>query len=172
MVAAFCSLHAQNPFIGQIKTYSVIEEPGVTYTWTVPSDWTIQNGQGTDSIEVLVGMISGYVVVTPSNTCGEGIAQERYFEPIDSTSSGLPLHIISAFNLYPNPVSDFLTAEFDAKVGEFEVAIFDMRGSQVFLNTQKTANKIVADFSKLPPGIYNACIRIGGYSINRKIVHQ
>lgn len=172
LIAAFCSLHSQNPYVGQIKTYSVLEEPGVTYTWTVPADWTIQNGQGTDSIEVLVGMLSGYVVVTPSNSCGDGLPRERYFEPIDSTATGLPQQIASSFKLYPNPVSDFLTAEFDATIGKFEIEIYDMRGSLIPVNTKKTTNRIITDFSNLPPGIYNARISVGGYSINRKIVHQ
>jgi hypothetical protein len=172
LIVVSLGLHSQNPYVGQTKIYSVIEQPDVVYTWSVPADWSVLNGQGTDSIEVIVGMLSGYVVVTPSNTCGDGIPQERYFEPIDSTATGLPQQIASSFKFYPNPVSDFLTAEFDNRIGEFEIEIYDMRGSLIPVNTETTSNRIIADFSKLPPGIYNARIHIGGYSINRKIVHQ
>ena len=54
--------------------YSVTEVSGVTYTWTVPSDWTITAGQGTNSITVTVGFDWGNIIVTPSNNCGLGPA--------------------------------------------------------------------------------------------------
>ncbi len=38
-----------------------------SYTWTVPSDWTINSGQGTSTISVTVGISSGNVCATPSN---------------------------------------------------------------------------------------------------------
>ncbi|MBK7095054.1 MAG: hypothetical protein IPH57_08415 [Saprospiraceae bacterium] len=47
---------------------------GVTYTWTVPSGWSITTGQGTNSITVTAGSSSGNITVTPSNTCGNGTA--------------------------------------------------------------------------------------------------
>ena len=58
--------------------YSVTAVAGVTYTWSVPSDWTITNGQGTNSITVTTGTAlgAGTVSVTPSNTvCGNGTAR-------------------------------------------------------------------------------------------------
>ncbi len=65
--------------------YSVTNVPGVTYTWTTPADWTIDAGQGTNSITVTCGASSGTVQVTPSNTCGNGTPQT-----ITVTSSLLP----------------------------------------------------------------------------------
>ncbi|MBN1118435.1 MAG: gliding motility-associated C-terminal domain-containing protein, partial [Bacteroidales bacterium] len=53
-------------------TYSVTEIAGISYNWTVPADWTIQSGQGTNSIVVKAGITSGSVEVTPSNGCGSG----------------------------------------------------------------------------------------------------
>ncbi len=53
-------------------TYSVTNVTGVNYAWTVPSGWTITSGQGTNSITVKAGTTSGYIVVTPSNSCGNG----------------------------------------------------------------------------------------------------
>jgi|GEM_PF-1574721 len=55
-------------------TYFVTQVPGVTYTWSVPEDWTIVAGQNTNSITVTVlsGAVSGDVTVTPSNSCGDG----------------------------------------------------------------------------------------------------
>ena len=55
-------------------TYSVANVAGVTYTWTVPTGWTITAGQGTNSITVVVGVNGGAVSVTPSNCRGSGTA--------------------------------------------------------------------------------------------------
>lgn len=57
------------------EIYSVTNVPGVTYTWSVPADWTITSGQNTSSITTSIGSQSGTVMVTPSNTCGNGTAQ-------------------------------------------------------------------------------------------------
>lgn len=55
-------------------TFYVTTPPpaGVIYTWSVPSDWIINSGQGTASINVTVGATSGNITITPSNICGNG----------------------------------------------------------------------------------------------------
>ncbi len=55
--------------------YSVYNWPGVTYTWTVPAGWSITSGQGTSSITVTSGTTTGTMIVSPSNSCGDGPAQ-------------------------------------------------------------------------------------------------
>ncbi|OFY08491.1 MAG: hypothetical protein A2W93_01335 [Bacteroidetes bacterium GWF2_43_63] len=65
--------------------YSVTPVAGVVYTWTTPADWAITAGQGTNSLTVTVGALSGTVQVTPSNSCGNGTPQT-----ITVTSSVLP----------------------------------------------------------------------------------
>jgi len=57
------------------ETYSVTTVAGVSYTWSVPADWTISSGQNTNSISVNVGTQSGNITVTPSNGCGNGTPQ-------------------------------------------------------------------------------------------------
>ncbi len=53
--------------------FSVEGSPGtVNYLWTVPADAEIIDGQGTDSINVIWGSVSGNVMVTPDNQCGTG----------------------------------------------------------------------------------------------------
>ncbi|NOU45633.1 MAG: T9SS type A sorting domain-containing protein [Bacteroidales bacterium] len=63
------------PCIGSNQTYSVTNVPGVTYAWQVPSDWTILSGNGTNSINVTIGVQAGAVLVTPSNGWGSGPTQ-------------------------------------------------------------------------------------------------
>lgn len=53
-------------------TYSVINTPGSTYTWTVPAGATIANGQGTNQITVNFGATGGTVSVVETVDCGDG----------------------------------------------------------------------------------------------------
>jgi len=57
---------------GATLTFSVTAVAGVTYTWSFPADWTLNNGQGTNQATVTVGTQSGNISVIPSNTCGNG----------------------------------------------------------------------------------------------------
>ncbi len=57
------------------QVYSVTNVAGVTYTWAVPTGWTITAGQGTNSMTVTVGTSDGNITVTPSNICGNGTAR-------------------------------------------------------------------------------------------------
>lgn len=63
-------------------SYSVINVPGVTYTWTAPASWGEPiSGQGTNAVtyNVTTSSASGYVKVTPSNACGVcATTTERY----------------------------------------------------------------------------------------------
>lgn len=56
---------------GETKKYKAVSEGAVSFSWTVPSDWNIVNGQGTDSLNVIIrssGDISAYAL----NSCGGG----------------------------------------------------------------------------------------------------
>ncbi|NVO18395.1 MAG: hypothetical protein HXX13_01770 [Bacteroidetes bacterium] len=78
---------------GTGQVYSVTNTTNVTYTWTVPSDWTILSGQGTNSISVTIGSSSGNVVVVPSNSCGNG------------PSSTLAVTVVTSAPLQPSVIS-------------------------------------------------------------------
>ncbi len=56
----------QTPCQGTTQEYDVLNVPGSTYTWSVPSDWTITSGQGTNKITTTVGTASGTISVTAS----------------------------------------------------------------------------------------------------------
>jgi len=66
---------AVNPCKGSTQTYSVTNEPGVTYAWQFPADWIITAGANTSSVTVTVGNTPGIVLVTPSTFAGSGPAQ-------------------------------------------------------------------------------------------------
>ncbi|WP_299760119.1 ice-binding family protein [uncultured Pontibacter sp.] len=56
---------------GNEATFSVKEVSGASgYTWQVPTGWRIVSGQGTASINVMVGITAGAISVTSINDCG------------------------------------------------------------------------------------------------------
>jgi uncharacterized protein (TIGR02145 family) len=65
-----------NPCINETGLiYSVTPQPNVTYTWSVPTSWSIIAGNGTHEISVKAGNITGNIEVVPSNIWGAGTAQ-------------------------------------------------------------------------------------------------
>ena len=58
---------------GSSQPYSFFGEVGVTYNWAFPNGWTQVAGGTTNSSEAIVGSSSGDIVVTPSNSCGNGM---------------------------------------------------------------------------------------------------
>jgi hypothetical protein len=55
---------------GENVTFSISALNAVSFTWSVPSGWGIQSGQGTGSILVKVGKSGGILSVFATNTCG------------------------------------------------------------------------------------------------------
>ncbi|WP_460924280.1 T9SS type B sorting domain-containing protein, partial [Pontibacter brevis] len=56
---------------GETVTYTLATvEANVTYTWGVPADWTLVNGQGTGTITVNTTATAGAVSVSATNSCG------------------------------------------------------------------------------------------------------
>ncbi len=61
------------PCQGDVELYSVTNVAGVSYAWTLPSGWS--GSSTTNSISATVGANSGDIIVTPSNSCGNGTAR-------------------------------------------------------------------------------------------------
>ena len=60
---------------GGIK-YTISAASGATsYTWTVPSGWTITSGQGTTQITLNAGSTGGNICVSSVNSCGSSISK-------------------------------------------------------------------------------------------------
>jgi hypothetical protein len=66
-----------------------------TYTWTVPTGWTITNGVGTNSITVTAGTTGGDITVTAENSCGISPAttQAVAVNPYPTVSAGPDLTV-------------------------------------------------------------------------------
>jgi hypothetical protein len=122
---------------GNTTTYSISSVNGATtYNWSVPAGWSILNGQGTNTITVLVGHNSGFVRVTPSNACASGSVRMKYvivncpgFRDNTLTNSETPDAV-----LYPNPANESFTIESGDALPSF-VEVMDISGKVVFNGT-------------------------------------
>lgn len=66
-----------------IITLSIAQVPGASsYTWTVPSDWTVRTGQGTYALSV-EPVSAGNVTVTANNCSGSSAVWTQYINPDD-----------------------------------------------------------------------------------------
>jgi len=136
-----------------------------TYTWVVPSGFTILSGQGTKDIVVKAGAnpASGLTIsVRASNACGTG--PFRLLNGISITlcpriGEGAAMNIVA----YPNPVSDLLNVSFDSdKNQDVLVTMMDAAG-RVVLNDNRNAdegtNKFEVSVKGMASGIYTMSLR-------------
>ncbi len=66
--ATVCESHSE--------VYSIIAVPLATsYSWSVPTGWSITDGQGTISLTVTTGSSSGNINVTANNSCGASVVR-------------------------------------------------------------------------------------------------
>jgi PKD repeat protein len=154
-----------NPDEGTNETYSVTAIPSVTYTWTIPSDWT---GSSTSfSIDVVVGAINGDITCTPSNSCGDGT-------PVSLTADVI-LNVFSLnnvnFNIYPNPANDYLNIELSSNNSKIDYALIDINGKVIVNNViESNQNFAKINISNLDKGIYTLRLIVDNEIINKKIV--
>ncbi len=142
-----------NPNPGTVQFYSVENQPGINYNWTIPNDWSLINGQGTSAIGVTVGSDSGDIICIPSNECGEGEASLLNVEvQILSITDN---DFINAIKIYPNPANNNLFIELKNIQGNTSILIRDIQG-KALLKTEIDSNSAVTqiDISNLKTGIY------------------
>ena len=150
----------------QNYTYDVNTIAGAsTYTWTVPTGFVINSGQGTKTINVKAGAnpASGITIsVRASNACGTGPARS-----INGVSISLCPRIGEAGAMtivaYPNPVNDLLNVSFTSdKNQDVLVTMMDAAGRVVLndnRNADEGANKFEVSVKGMASGIYTMQLR-------------
>ncbi len=89
---------------GTSQTYSISAVTNATtYTWTVPTGWTITGGTGTTSITVTAGSTgqNGNISVTAGNSCGTSSASTLPVV-VSPDSPAVPGTIVGSFTVCPN----------------------------------------------------------------------
>ena len=115
------------PCRNQVNTYTIAAVSGATsYVWAVPSGCTIQSGQGTTSINVMVGSTSGNVTVTAVNACGQSTQANKSIRP-KSCATAMPMLL----ELWPNPTSERVFFAHGENTPEL-LEIYDMLGRDIY----------------------------------------
>jgi hypothetical protein len=89
-----------NGVCNSTKTYSVTNQIGVTFAWTVPSGATILSGQGTNNISVSFasGFVSGTITVVASSSCGSSTSLSKLIRAIASVPASISGPTINCYN--------------------------------------------------------------------------
>ncbi|PKP45632.1 MAG: hypothetical protein CVT94_17450 [Bacteroidetes bacterium HGW-Bacteroidetes-11] len=168
------------PCSGSTETYSVENVSGVTYSWQVPDDWSIIDGNGTNNITVTVGETTGIVLVIPSNGFGTGPSRYHMVTPVASYEVNVSIEVdqngicngsIMLFNAETghggnDPVYDWLVNGFPAGENAPEFAYIAANGDVVKLlftsnaecaiQNQVESNSITTIVNALPEVAWNS----------------
>ncbi|MCF8226666.1 MAG: thiol protease/hemagglutinin PrtT [Bacteroidales bacterium] len=90
---------------------------------------------------------------------------------VDNLSGGTSVadNIVDGFNIYPNPVSDFITIDMDRDAAsDARIDIYNITGQKCFTCTLQQGNRV--DLSELENGIYMVVVRNGDQSSQEKII--
>ncbi|MBK9423969.1 MAG: T9SS type A sorting domain-containing protein [Bacteroidetes bacterium] len=157
-------------------TYSIAAMFGASsYTWVVPAGSSIIAGQGTASIIVDWGTISGLVTVTATNSCGvSGTRTLNVIVNCKLSGNEIPGVLVNA---YPNPVASELTVEVSSeKANDYALELTDVSGRIVYsgqMNTTGGMKTTTVDVSTLSKGMYMLTVRSNdGFTNSLRIAVQ
>jgi hypothetical protein len=155
-----------NPCRNTVTTYSVSSVYGASgYTWTVPSGWVIQSGQGTATLTVKTGSSSssGSITVKANSQCGSSSTLSRSIS-VRRCDSRIGADDETATNLmdirfYPNPVNDVLNIAYTSlSSGDVTIRMYDATGRLVLTEQNQATegdNQITLHVGNiLPVGLY------------------
>ena len=166
-----------NPCRRGTNLYWVDAVPGVNYyNWTVPSGSNILSGQGTDTILVSTGPVSGDITVNITNPCGTSNAATlsvnvncRLAEAATTPAENHNL----VMTAYPNPAHDLLNVLFISdNESNYTLKVFDMTGRVIIDQANKAVigdNIIKLNFDGAK-GIYLISLTSGGLNKQSKVI--
>jgi hypothetical protein len=137
----------QNVEPGTTYTYSVPQDPNVTYDWTVLNG-SIESGQGTNEIEVIW---SGSGVVEVNLT--DGGCEGADGIPVTAITTGLDEVAGINASVYPNPSK----GEFNLRVADTDVLqarVVDVSGKVILSNQFAGSNLYTIDLNNVKSGVY------------------
>lgn len=132
---------------GTQYTYSVPQDPNVTYNWTV-TNGTIQSGQGTNSVDV-VWTGSGNVQVDLTDGGCQGV------DDMDVTAIATGLDEVSGINasVYPNPSNGVFNLRLENSE-TLTVRIMDVSGKTLRTHQLSGSTLYSIDMQTAPIGVY------------------
>jgi hypothetical protein len=76
------------------------------------------------------------------------------------------------FLIYPNPVSDFFTIDFQNQIQSVEVKVLNLLGETVLFQRISNSNSAILNSGLLPNGLYFIQINFNNQTLTKKIVKQ
>ena len=145
-------------------------EPGVTYTWTVPSGATVVSGQGTNAMVMNWGTTAGTVRVVPSNTCGTATTTSKSVSFNCRTFGG---DQNGSVQLLPNPSKGNAALQFSTDAGMYTVTVVDMLG-HTLLRESSNASRYDIRMGNAASGLYLVSVRFadGTQQVMRMIIEK
>ena len=135
-------------------TYSVKNESGLSYDWTIVSGDATIAGKTGNSVTLNAGRpgsVKLNVKVTNQNGCmseSELSITVKSLTSIKETSS-------APFTLYPNPAGDHLYVKMDAEItGDIDIELYDVLGNRHFKQTYQLTEIIRIPVQSLSQGMY------------------
>ncbi|MFN6945604.1 MAG: T9SS type A sorting domain-containing protein, partial [Cytophagaceae bacterium] len=141
-------------------TYSVPQNPGSTYQWTIPDDATIVESNG-HSVTINFGSNGGVVSVIETDANGNVYTTDRGVSITGSDPNSILAGSESSVELYPNPFMN--SAEFkisSATTADAQVRITNIKGIEVSSYSVKT-NESHRLGDELPAGVYIIHVTLG-----------
>jgi hypothetical protein len=131
--------------------------PGQTFTTEFERMRLLLDGKNTICFECLAPNSMLEIVTGNNSLCKD----------FPTGISGLNL---TQLKVYPNPVSDWLTIDFDCS-GEKRIELYDMTGRRIFIIEGPLQHTDI-DMQEIKPGIYILKILAGKGPVSRKIIKQ
>ncbi len=167
-----------SPCEGSVQTYSIAAVPGaVSCLWTVPAGSTITSGQGTTTVTVSVGSVSGNIKVKGVNACGNGTAKSLALSVTVCTRSETNNRGPSAdLKIFPNPASEELVLEYrTSRTEEFKLQLLDLSGRVIlryYSKATKGVNRMKYDVSMFAKGVYILQLISSSKTAEQRIIIQ
>jgi hypothetical protein len=137
-----------------IRTYSINALNGLSFSWDVPNDWLILNGQGSNSITARTGNQIGMISVNANNSCG---SRNTSMEIVIGVSAALeePL-TFKKLSIYPVPASKELELAYELnRIEEVHYRLLNLTGQVLIYGDIKEEKGIsILNVSDLAEGIY------------------
>lgn len=155
--------------------YNIANKAGVTYTWNVPPDVSINSGQGTNSINITFGTAGGDVSVTPSIGACAGTTVAKTITNNNCAPTGVTYREESSFAIFPNPATDQATIKLDDSFHseKVRIQILESTGKLVYENMHTAESEVInLSVIDLKPGYYLLKISDGMYSTVKSLVKK
>jgi len=131
-----------------------------TFNWTAPVGGT--------------GSVKFYAAGNSANGDGDNSGDQIYNSTLtvnEMPGFGLTESIISAFNLYPNPASEFVNVNVPEGLLDSQVRLMDITGKTI-VSQQLNQTLIQLDINLIPAGIYVVEILKDGKSYTSRLIKE